>query len=104
MTVYCRQLDKYCARSGYTRSGVSIAAGYNKNYVSNVINEKLTPTIEALEALATALNIPLAVLLFGDETDAITQEIISKLKGMDSTGMRAVSALVDTLSTPSDQY
>jgi transcriptional regulator with XRE-family HTH domain len=99
MIRYREQLAKYCNRPGYSRSGVGLKAGYNKNYVSDVISGKITPTAEALEALAGALDIPLAVLLFGDDTDQVTREIVSKMKDVDEHGQRAVNALVDSLSS-----
>lgn len=102
MKKYREQLDKFCARDGYTRSRVGLAAGYNKNYVSNVISGKISPTIDALEALADELNVPLAVLLSGDDVDPLTTEIVAKMQLIDESGKRAVSALVNTLSSDHD--
>jgi len=102
MKKYREQLDKFCTRDGYSRSRVGLAAGYNKNYVSNVINGKISPTIDALEALAGELNVPLAVLLSGDDVDPLTTEIVAKMQLIDESGKRAVSALVNTLSSDHD--
>lgn len=88
MTLYREQLANYCNRSGYTRSGVAKAAGYNKNYVSNVIKGDITPTIEALEALANALNVPLTFLLVGEEADTLTTEIVTKFQLIDPAGKK----------------
>ncbi|MCA0905151.1 helix-turn-helix domain-containing protein [Ruegeria marisrubri] len=99
MTMYREQLEKYCGRKGYSKSGVGLSAGYNKNYVSDIISGKITPTAEALEALAEALNVPLAVLLFGDETDEVTREIVAKMRDIDEHGQRAVNAFLDSLAS-----
>lgn len=99
MLEYRNQLAKYCELDGNSRSAVGITAGYNKNYVSNIISGKITPTIEALEALAKTLKIPLAVLLFGDETDETMREIVMGMKQLEPQNQRAVSALVASLSS-----
>lgn len=102
MTEYQKQLDKYCKLRGLSRPRVGAAAGKNKNYVSDVINGKITPTIDALEGLAAVLDVPLAVLLFGDSPDSEAEEFASKFKHLDSSGQRAVFALIDTLSSLPD--
>ncbi len=94
---YREQLEKYCGRKGYSKSGVGLSAGYNKNYVSDIISGKITPTAEALEALAGALHIPVAVLLFGDETSEVMREIGAKMPELGESGPLAVNAFVDSL-------
>ncbi|KIC36527.1 helix-turn-helix domain-containing protein [Leisingera sp. ANG-M7] len=98
MTEYQKQLDKYCKLRGLSRPRVGTAAGKNKNYVSDVINGKITPTIDALEGLAEVLEVSLAVLLFGDSPDNDMEEFANKFKRLDASGQRAVFALMDTLS------
>lgn len=102
MSNYRDHLQHYCQRPGFSRSSVGIEAGYNKNYVSDVIKGKITPTIEALEKLAAALSVPLASLLFGDAADPQIAELISKIRKIDSSGQKAVQALVETLSAESE--
>ncbi len=99
MSKHREQLAKYCDRPGYSRSAASLKAGYNKNYASNVINGKITPTIEALEALSVALDVPLSWILFGEGQDDGMSEIMDKLRRIDPAGLKAVRALVDTLSS-----
>lgn len=101
MSNYRDHLETYCNRAGYSRSSVGIEAGYNKNYVSDVIKGKITPTIEALDKLASALKVPLANLLFGDSADPQIAELVSKIRKIDSSGQKAVHALVETLSAGS---
>lgn len=102
MKIYREQLNIYCRKDGHSPSRVGLAAGYNKNYVSNVIKGTIIPTIDALEAIAKELSIPLGVLLRGDDTDELTREIIEKMQKIDEPGKLAVSALVNTLSANSD--
>lgn len=99
MTRYKEQLSALCKRPGYSRYSVGKAAGYNKNYVSDVVRGNITPSIDALEKLANALDVPLSELLFGDETTQALNEISSKILSLDEPGLKAVHALVDTLAT-----
>jgi transcriptional regulator with XRE-family HTH domain len=87
--------------AGWSRSRVGIAAGKNKNYVSDVINGKITPTIDALDMLARVLDVPLSVLLFGDDPDDQMEEFANRFKHLDASGQKAVLALIESLSSPS---
>lgn len=99
MTEYQKQLDKYCKLRGLSRPRLGLAAGKNKNYVSDVINGKITPTIDALEGLAVVLDVSLAILLFGDTPDSDMEEFANKFRRLDERGQKAVFALMDTLSS-----
>ncbi|WP_333847150.1 helix-turn-helix transcriptional regulator [Phaeobacter italicus] len=101
MTEYQTQLDKLIKAAGWSRSRVGIAAGKNKNYVSDVINGKITPTIDALDMLARVLDVPLSVLLFGDDPDDQMEEFANRFKHLDASGQKAVLALIESLSSPS---
>lgn len=98
MTRYREQLSKLCKRPGYSRYSVGIGAGYNKNYVGEVVKGNITPSIEALEKLADALDVSLAELLFGGDSNEALDEISLRLRDLDPAGMKAVFALVNTLA------
>lgn len=103
MTRYKEQLAALCKRPGYSRYSVGIAAGYNKNYVSDVVRGNITPSIDALEKLAAALDVPLSELLFGGEDNHALNEISSRLVDLDEPSLKAVHALVNTLAADDAQ-
>ncbi|AHD12162.1 helix-turn-helix domain-containing protein [Phaeobacter gallaeciensis] len=99
MTAYRQQIDKYCKLRGISRPKAGLEAGYNKNYVADLVNGKITPTIEALEAIAHVLSVPLSVLLFGEEVDPQLAEFTDKFQRLDAAGQHAVGSLIETLSS-----
>jgi transcriptional regulator with XRE-family HTH domain len=61
-----RQVRRWRVDRGLTLAGVSELTGLNVGYLSQIENDKASPSLEALGALAEALDVPIGWFLLAD--------------------------------------
>lgn len=66
-------------QSPKSASAASLAAGHGRGYISSLLNEGKTPSIEAMADITRELGVGAAYLAFGYDVDAKTEEIIRLL-------------------------
>jgi len=62
-----RQIRRWRAERGLTLAKVAEASGLNVGYLSQIENDKASPSLSCLSALSSALDVPIAWFLV-DET------------------------------------
>ena len=97
MSYYKSAIVKFCAERNITNSALGIRAGYNKNYISAVVSETITPTITALESIACALKVNLSDLIFEPPKGAHLA-LARKLAALTPQSISTVAVLIDHLA------
>lgn len=87
-----RQIRRWRGERGMTLAQVAKASGLNTGYLSQIENDKASPSLEALGALAGALDVPIAWFLL-ESTPPPRVVRAADRRGWEAVGGMAVSEL-----------
>jgi transcriptional regulator with XRE-family HTH domain len=96
------QIKKWRAERGLTLAGVAERSGLNVGYLSQIENDKASPSLNCLTSIATALEVPAAWFLIEDlpapvvirKADRpVTKTALGRIEDVDGRSSRDVSIL-----------
>jgi len=70
------RLAKAIEARGVSKRSLSLKAGMGPGYVHSLLSEGKEPTIEKLVRICAELDVPLAMIVFGDDPAGFVQEVV----------------------------
>jgi len=66
-TIFSENVTKFMEAQGLTAQAICRKSGVSPSFMSDIVNRRANPSLETMEQIAQALNVPLHVLLLKNE-------------------------------------
>jgi|GEM_PF-1609801 len=89
-----KRLAETIEAKGFSKRAVFLAAGRGQRYVSSLLNEEKTPSIESLAAVCKILGVSTSYILLGAKISAEQEELVSLFEKAHPDDRQAVLTLL----------